>query len=67
MLRPRLSTMMTNPTIPWSSSTRTTSFDLRSARRHRWRLWIAVGVDEAIAVAWMLLAAPAVVTRVSPR
>ncbi len=42
-------------------------FDLRRARRHRWRLWIAVGVDEAIAVAWMLLAAPAVVTRVSPR
>jgi hypothetical protein len=58
-------TLTTTPTIRPSSPTRT-SFDLRSARRHRWR-WIAVGVDGAIAVAWMLLAAPAVVTRVSPR
>ena len=26
-----------DPTTPWSSSTRTTSFDLRRARRHRGR------------------------------
>jgi hypothetical protein len=41
--------MMTNPTIPWSSSTRTPSFDLGSEPSPR-AMGTAAGADGAFAV-----------------
>ena len=50
----------TTPSIRPSSSTTTTSSDLRSAHRHRGRWGPLPGVDGAFAVAWTVTHAPSV-------